>query len=316
MNGRLILRVVLALLMVGVIAIILRSALAPSEPVKTAPPKVVAAFAAIDMPQGLLIRPQDLTWVDLPADAQHKGQIVQGSPAADQLSGAVVRHAIASGEPITSGSVVLPSSPGFLSAALKPDMRAVSVPIDEVSGNAGLILPGDYVDLILTQTVGREGRSEHRIVSETVLSNVRIIAVGRSLKVERDPNGDDGVMASAKARTTTLEVRPSEAEVVAVAARLGTLSLALRSLATLQRPGETEALSSASASYAPVPVWAEDVSTARRQATAPESDEDLPPALPPVVRVIRGSGNVKDIEGNDPVVSPSTNGAPEAAALR
>ena len=65
MNGRMILRIVLAVLMIGVIVVILRSALAPPERVEVAPPpKVMVAVAAIDMPHGLLIRPQDVAWTE------------------------------------------------------------------------------------------------------------------------------------------------------------------------------------------------------------------------------------------------------------
>jgi pilus assembly protein CpaB len=175
-------------------------------------------------------------------------------------------------------------------------MRAISVAIDEVSGNAGLILPGDYVDLLLTQTVGTADDGESRIVSETVLSNVRVIAVGRTLRVDGTEK-EDAKGGPAKARTTTLEVRPSEAEVVAVAARLGSLSLALRSLATLQRPDEQTDPATGGGRRDSVPVWAEDVSMARRLTSVREKPVTPPAAPPPMVRVIRGSSGSEDIAG-------------------
>ena len=70
------------------------------------------------------------------------------------------RAPAARGRPaVTAGSVVKPGERGFLAAVLEPGMRAISVPVDEAAGNAGLIFPGDRVDLILTQTIECRGRS-------------------------------------------------------------------------------------------------------------------------------------------------------------
>jgi pilus assembly protein CpaB len=105
-------------------------------------------------------------------------------------------------------------------------MRAVSVAVDAVSGSAGLIWPGDRVDLILTQalddptlTAGR------RVAAETVLSDARVIAVDQQLVQGQAP---DGAVAPAN-RTATLEVTPAQAERVLVAGRLGKLSLSVLS---------------------------------------------------------------------------------------
>jgi pilus assembly protein CpaB len=143
------------------------------------------------------------------------------------MIGAVVRKRIAAGEPITDGAVVKPGDRGFLAAVLEPGMRAVSVPITPISGNSGLIFPGDRVDLILTQSL-RESESENSIrrVSETVLSNIRIIAMG----VDTSDDPEEGE-ANERAKTATFEVTPAQAQQVALLTELGKLSLSLRSLA-------------------------------------------------------------------------------------
>ena len=71
-----------------------------------------------------------------------------------------------------------PATGGFLAAVLAPGMRAVSLPINATSSNAGLIFPGDRVDLILTQTLAAPDGETIRRVSETVLRDIRIIAIG------------------------------------------------------------------------------------------------------------------------------------------
>ena len=69
-------------------------------------------------------------------------------------------------------------------------MRAVSVPITPTSGNSGLIFPGDRVDLILTQTlITGDGEGSTRRVSETVLNNIRIIAMGAEIGDDRRGQG-------------------------------------------------------------------------------------------------------------------------------
>jgi pilus assembly protein CpaB len=82
--------------------------------------------------------------------------LVEGKRSVDDVAGAVVRRSLAAGEPVVDGSVVRPGDRGFLAAVLEPGMRAVSVAVDEAAANAGLIFPGDRVDLVMSQTIGEE----------------------------------------------------------------------------------------------------------------------------------------------------------------
>jgi pilus assembly protein CpaB len=146
------------------------------------------------------------------------------------LIGTVVRLPIAAGQPITSSRIVRPGEQGFLAAALKPGMRAISVAISDTSGIAGLVFPGDRVDLLLTHDIEAVGGgTSKRHVSETVLENIRILAIDQSLNHQVDEKGTGPAMV---AKTATIEVSPKQAEMVAVAGTLGLLSLSLRSLAS------------------------------------------------------------------------------------
>jgi pilus assembly protein CpaB len=139
-------------------------------------------------------------------------------------------------------------------------MRAVSVPVDEASSNAGLIFPGDRVDLIVTHSLDLTGEAGvSRRVSETVLRDLRVIAMGRSLKGEAEAD----LTVGAQARTATLETSPAGAEKIALASELGKLSLSLRSLAVgddAQPPGA-----------APTHTWDLEVSPALRPENQPHS---------------------------------------------
>ena len=183
--------------------------------------------ADADLPAGSFVKPQHLRWQRWPTDDVPESYVLKGVRSDDEMIGAVVRRRIAIGEPLTDGAVVKPGERGFLAAVLEPGMRAVSVPVTPASANSGLIFPGDRVDLILTQSlVESESEGSIRRVSETVLSDIRIIAMGTT--TNDDP--EEG-KANEKAKTATLEVTPAQAEKVALLTELGKLSMSLRSLA-------------------------------------------------------------------------------------
>jgi pilus assembly protein CpaB len=230
---------VIALILAGSTAYLARSwvqhqrrpAEAVAEP--AAVERKAVLVAAIDLAPGQFLQADGMRWQEWPDVSLPESYIVKGATPEEDLAGAVVRQPVAAGQPLTRIGVVKPGDRGFLAAVLDPGMRAVSVPVDEASSNAGLIFPGDRVDLILTQSIGGESGGEGeaktptRRVSETVLSDVRVIAMGRKL---RNESGEDSASGD-RIRTTTLEVDVPGAEKVALVTELGKLSLSLRSLA-------------------------------------------------------------------------------------
>ena len=180
-----------------------------------------------DLPAGSFVKPGHLRWQRWPTDDVPESYVLKAQRSEEAMVGAVVRRRIAAGEPITDGLVVKPGDRGFLAAVLAPGMRAVSVPINAISSHSGLIFPGDRIDLILTQALStNEGEDSVRRVSETVMRDVRIIAMGA------DTHDDPGNgKANQKAKTATFEVTPAQAEQVTLLTELGKLSLSLRSLA-------------------------------------------------------------------------------------
>ena len=144
-----------------------------------------------------------------------------------KLIGSVVRRGISEGQPIASEFIVRSGERGFLAAVLRPGMRAVSIGVDDATGISGLVFPGDRVDVILTHEVEAKiaGTNDKvtRRVSETIIVRVRVLAI--------DQNTDDLEGKPLRAKTITLEVKPSQAEIIAVAVRMGSLTLSLRSLA-------------------------------------------------------------------------------------
>jgi pilus assembly protein CpaB len=234
MGPRRIIVLLIALVAAGGTAMYARSWVASQQPaVAVAAPAPKQEFhevlvAASELPAGTFVKPQHLRWQSWPTDDVPATYVLKAQRSDEDMVGAVVRHRIAVGEPITDGQVVKPGDAGFLAAVLEPGMRAVSVPINPTSSHSGLIFPGDRVDLILTQSLaGNEAENAVRRVSETVLSNIRIIAMGSD--TSDDPKKGE---ANERAKTATFEVTPQQAEQVTLLTELGKLSLSLRSLAS------------------------------------------------------------------------------------
>ena len=232
MGLRRIIVLLIALVAAGGTAMYARSWVASQQVVQTVAPAPKeniheVLVADTNLPAGTFVKPQHLRWQSWPTDDVPDSYVLKGVRSDAEMIGAVVRKRIAAGEPIVDGAVVKPNERGFLAAVLEPGMRAVSVPITPTSANSGLIFPGDRVDLILTQSlVTSEADGSVRRVSETVLKDIRIIAMGTD--TGDDPREGE---ANEKAKTATFEVTPRQAEEVALLTELGKISLSLRSLA-------------------------------------------------------------------------------------
>jgi pilus assembly protein CpaB len=245
-----ILSITLAIAVAGGTALGVRSwSNAQRQPVAAAEPVVVVKHApaaqilvaARDLPAGTILRPGDYHWQAWPENGLADTYVVKkegaeaDAEAEKTFTAAVVRRGIALGEPITSGRVVRQGEQGFLAAILTPGMRAVSVPVNATSGVAGLLFPGDRVDIILTHEIGRRGANGEgrRRASETVLNNVRLLAV--------DQQTNDQTNQPAVAKNATLEVTPEQAEAITMLVDMGRLSLSLRSLGMNGGDGAGEA---------------------------------------------------------------------------
>lgn len=295
-----ILKIVILVILASVGAIIFRALfVAASQPGQARPPAMDRVrVAAADLPEGMLLRESDLAWKEVPHKQVLQGALVKGdaeSAEATDLKGDVLRHAVTAGTMLGTADVIPPNAPGFLAAALKPGMRAISVAIDDVSGNAGLIQPGDYVDVLLTQQldgpVHAPQNTARSVESETVVNRVRVLAVG---SIFQRPKAD-AADANTRARTVTFEVTPHTAQVIAVATHLGSLSLALRSFATSDR--NPPVIANETLPQTP-PVWAGDVSRALStvRVSARSAAGSVPAAAHPVI-VYRGS-KVSDVGGD------------------
>ena len=198
----------------------------PPAPVVVPIQKTNILAAAGTMRAGTLLKPDDLEIREVPDTDIPPGARRDTPQARSELFGAMVRQTLLAHQMILPADVMRPGDHGFLAAVLTPGKRATSVGVDSVSGTAGLIWPGDHVDLILTQQIDDPsvpiGR---RFAGETVLKDVRVIAIDQQLVQGGTASTAD---TSQQSRTVTLEVSPEDAEKVAVATRLGKLGRAVR----------------------------------------------------------------------------------------
>jgi pilus assembly protein CpaB len=237
---------------------------ASSPPPQTAQPeteKPAFLIAQNALPAGTLLREGDFGWREVDQAEARPGQLMRGQVTDREFLGAITRRSFAEGEALTAGELVKPSDRRFLSAVLRPDRRAVSISVDAPQSASGLVLPGDFVDVILTQNFGDNlTTTARRAVGETVLRHVRIVAVDQSLGAKTQPAGENANPAQEARlpKTITLELDERQAQSLFVAMQLGKLQLAVR-------PLEGAGVALAEANSQPSPTWASDVSPAIRQ---------------------------------------------------
>lgn len=213
----------------------------PSKPTTVATveaePTVPVLVAAADIPLGNTVTANDLRWLNWPLSGVPAGVVRKDeTPDAEkELVGQVARFALLAAEPIRREKLIRTDGTGFLSAVLPSGMRAVAISTDSRGANTagGFILPNDRVDVISTPRA--EADNSSGIFSETLLRNIRVLAIGQNIQ---ERNGEKVVVGE----TATLEVEPGQVETLVQAQKGGTLSLALRSLkdAGETTPPETE----------------------------------------------------------------------------
>ena len=190
-------------------------------------------IAKSDIGLGQKVNAEDMQWQTWPASTASNTFIRRGDrpDATTQIAGSIARAPFFAGEPIREAKLVKANGSGFMAAILPGGMRAISTEISPETGAGGFILPNDRVDVILSRREKNQDRpnAPDIVISEIILSNVRVLAIDQAPK-EKD--GQNTVVG----KTVTLELKPEQAETLARARQGGTLALALRSIADLNAP--------------------------------------------------------------------------------
>jgi pilus assembly protein CpaB len=186
--------------------------------------RLVVLAAARDLPVGSMIKKTDVRRVSMGTRDVPKYAVTAESQALNR----VLLYPVSVNEPLLLTKLSGTTTAEGVAATIEPGYRAVSVQITDVNAVSGLIQPGSRVDVLFT----RPGSMAEAITS-TILQNVRVLAIGRSLAVTTTPtpSGDTTTAKAAavpKASAATLIVTPAEAQKLELAKNQGKISLTLR----------------------------------------------------------------------------------------
>jgi pilus assembly protein CpaB len=227
--------------------------------------------ASKDIAYGDKIIPDHVKTVQWPTDAlpaeivNTHAELFEG-PEAPRIA----LRSLAAGEPFLKAKVSGFGERPILSRKVAAGMRAFSVRINDVSGVAGFILPGDRVDIMLTRQLGNSGGKEN-MATDVILQNVAVLGI--------DQLSSENVEEPVVGKSATFEVTPEQAQKLALASQVGTLSLSLRNYATLENEKVQQIAAHDLGDHKPAPV------RAARAAPAPAA----PKNNPIYVRVRKGS---------------------------
>src|SRR3546814_590651 len=185
---------------------------------------VMVVVAKDRMTFGNPLRKEQLRLVKWPGDAVPEGAFTSIEAVVGTEEERVVLRSIEVNEPVLENKLSGFGGKASLAAILSPEMRAVTIRVNDVAGVAGFVLPGDRVDVLLTRdrTGGAGGNVASNLITDVLLQNVKVLGIDQDASQEKDK--------PSVAKAVTLEVSPQQAQKLALASQLGTLALMLRNL--------------------------------------------------------------------------------------
>ncbi len=223
-----------AVLAAVLVAVLVQVTLGGKKPTKAPDSAVEVLVAAKDLKKGVDLKAEHMAWKKWSDDALFRGAIIRkGDQKTTKALKGRLDRSFSEGEALVKKSI-FKSKGNYVAAKLKEGERAISIKLKAEDMVAGFISPGSYVDVILTYshrvTVDREEQSNikemmalniDRIAVETILENIRILAIDQ----RAENKSDDKVKIG---KTVTLAVSIRDAEALAIASEMGSLTLALR----------------------------------------------------------------------------------------
>ena len=204
--------------------------------------RVEILVAAKDLQVGRELKEEDLKWQVWPEDSMFGGAVIRDGEQAplEAVQGKLLRS-VSAGQPMHISHVIEDDAGDFLSANVAKGKRAVGISVRSHVLADRLVRPGDYVDVMVTYRVRVNTRNNpeaqsvvNRYATETVIKNVRVLAIDKEDTKAVDELEEDGKKKkkrkSSKKATLTLEVSPEQGEKLVLADRMGNVGIALRSI--------------------------------------------------------------------------------------
>lgn len=199
---------------VGLIAVFSIHRVVGMRPQAPVEPTALVVVAEAEITSGTALSPRLVKAVDWPQ------RIVPALAALSpqQVDGRVTVVPLSKGEPILMNKLAPEGTAAGLGGLLKEEMRAFTIRVDDVSGVAGFLHPGDYVDVLTAMPVGDQGEQ----LSKIILQSVKVLTAGQIW----EHNADHKPVI---VNTVTLEVSPEQSEILNLASTQGKIRLTLRS---------------------------------------------------------------------------------------
>lgn len=221
------------------VAVLVQASLGGKKQVTDTGPKTQVLVAARDLSIGTTLAAGDLKWQTWPGTAFSGAIVRKGEQTAEEALGGRLVQKINAGQPVLASYTFKEGRGNVVAATLEKGMRAVAIPVKADTMAGGFVIPGDHVDVILTYkvSVGRGDQSAQTDAfvrsqaSETILENIRVLAVDQETKRENE--------AAKVARTVTLAVSREAAEKLSLASEMGSLTLALRGIGDEEGQGNS-----------------------------------------------------------------------------
>jgi pilus assembly protein CpaB len=219
--------------------------------------------AAADLPVGTVLEPVHLKVVDFTLDSFPQGSYATTDELMNSESAPIVVVGMSSNEVLLPTKLSIGALRRGLTTKIPDGLRAIAIPVNDVRGVGGFVLPGDVVDVLHTTTVGRR---DDQPVSRTLIQGITVLGIDQ----RSDEADDDPIVV----KVVTLLVTPQQAKALTLSQQVGHLTLSLRN--------EGDKLPDDTTTVALTDLWTPDP-TETRTATAP-----LRRASPRLIQIIRG----------------------------
>jgi pilus assembly protein CpaB len=180
-----------------------------------APAKVVVASA--DLRPGTFLSGETVAVREVPQAFLHSDAVLADNWSG--VAGRVLSHVVRSGEPVLMSHLAHDVGAGF-SSQLNQGMRALTFPVDDEASIAGMLAPGDHIDIFFTTSTNNES------VTLPLLTNVAIIATG--VRTLTNTGYLDDRRDAGNYTTVTVSVLPEDAARITHAKDAGKITITLR----------------------------------------------------------------------------------------